>query len=153
MAKANILKQLMQTPLPSISVQKRKPYRPTKREAKSIYKILNKHCFDNQLSRPKLILKPRLRNYWGQCVGYYTETKPGTKCEIELSDKWFCLQWFITTLAHEMCHQYEHDILQRPMTHRQNFFIHRDRLAKYGIDLKTAHGQRRWFKYQNFKKC
>lgn len=153
MARQNPLKKLMKTDLPTISEQKRKPYRPTKKEAKHLYKLLNKYIFNNELVRPKLIFKSHLRSYWGMCVGYTAETKTGTRCEIELSDKWFCIQWFITTLAHEMCHQYEHDILKRPMTHRKNFFIHRENLAKYGIDLKTAHGQGRWFKYQNFAKC
>lgn len=153
MPRQNPLIKLMSMPLPSITEQKRKLYRPSKKEAVHIYNLLNKYVFNNELTRPEIHLKSHRRKYWGMCIGYDNEIKTGTRCEIELMDKFFCLQWFITTLAHEMCHQYEHDILKKPMTHRKNFFIHRAELSKYGIDLKTAHGQKRWFKYQNFKKC
>ena len=77
-------------------------------------------------------------------------------------DKWFCRQWLITTLAHEMCHQYQWDIegekrlkegKDRLMSHGPTFFQFRDKLKKHGISLKNAHGQRRWFRHQNFWKC
>lgn len=73
-------------------------------------------------------------------------------------DKWYCRQWLITTLAHEMCHQYQWDIIgeqrisggkDRLMSHGPSFFIFRDKLKDQGISLKTAHRSRKWFRYQN----
>lgn len=151
MARPHPLKELMRTPLPSISFQKRKGYRPTLREVKEIYKLLNKYVFNNQLTMPPIEIGVR-RTCWGYCEGLPFPTKRGTKCRIKLVDKWFCIQWLVTTLAHEMVHQYEWDILEKNMTHRQSFFMWREQLDKFNIDLKTYHVQRRWFRFQDFKR-
>ncbi|MEY4331818.1 MAG: SprT-like family [Bacteroidota bacterium] len=152
MARPHPLKELMKTPLPSITEQRRKCYRPSLREINETYKLINKYVFNNKLKRPPIQLKS-CRKYWGMCIGSLQEVSPGTFCKIELMDKWFCIQWMITTLAHEMVHQYEWDVLRKDMTHRQSFFIWREKLAEFNINLKTSHGQKRWFKYQDFTKC
>jgi hypothetical protein len=151
MARPHPLKELMKTPLPTISQQKRKCYRPSLYEVKQTYDLINKYVFNNRLVRPPIVLKS-CRKYWGMCIGSPTEVKSGTYCTIELMNKWFCVQWMITTLAHEMVHQYEWDVLRKNMTHRQSFFMWRDHMAKFNIDLKTYHGQKRWFIYQDFNK-
>ncbi len=151
MARRNPLRELMKTPLPLITHQKRKCYRPCIREVRHIYRLLNYYVFDQQLVMPPIELGI-CRKYWGMCYGHEKYTKKGTYCTIKLMDKWFCVQWLVTTLAHEMAHQYEWDVLRKPMTHRRNFFIWKAKLAKFDIDLKTYHGYRRWFKYQDFKK-
>jgi len=103
------LKELMATPLPPITYQKKLMYRPSLEEAIYTYN-----------------------------------------------------QWFITTLAHEMCHQYQWDVqgIERRkigkepiMSHGPSFFELRDKLKKHGISLKSAHGRKRWFKHQDFFKC
>ena len=152
MARPHPLNELMATPLPSVSVQKLKPYRPAESDVIKTYNLINRSVFENKLSRPPLKLGT-CRGYWGMCLGHQNLTRPGTWCEIKLMDKYFCVQWFVNTLAHEMVHQYEWDILDKNMTHRQSFFIWREELAKYNIHLKTAHRMTRWFKYQNFNKC
>lgn len=141
----------MKTPLPPISYQKRKLYRPKPREIKQIYSLINKYVFDDQLNMPRIHIGV-CRKYWGMCSGHEKVQRRGTYCTIRLMDKWYCVQWLITTLAHEMVHQYEWDILRKPMTHRQSFFIWKAKLAKFNIDLKTYHGSSKWFKYQDFKK-
>lgn len=151
MARPHPLKELMKTPLPTVSQQRKKCYRPSVAEVKRTYNLINKYVFNNKLTRPPIKLKV-CRQYWGQCIGSDYETRPGTFCTIEMMDKWFCVQWMITTLAHEMVHQYEWDILQKDMTHRQSFFMWRDQLSKFNIDLKTYHRQKNWFIYQNFIK-
>ena len=107
---------------------------------------------NNQLTRPPIEIGI-CRKYWGICIGEEFQTKPGTHSRIRIMDKYFCVQWFVTTLAHEMVHQYEWDIQCKDMTHRQSFFAWKEQLAKFNIDLKTSHGQKRWFKHQDFKKC
>ena len=93
----------------------------------------------------------------------------GYHCEIDvwyIYDKWFCPQWFMNTLAHEMAHQYQWDIYRwehldyhgRPMfegsgAHGPSFYMWRDRFDHYGLSLKRWHGQKRWFQHQDFTRC
>ena len=107
----------------------------------------------------------RCRTYWGYCIAKDVTPDMETNksnCIIRLSDKWYCKQWLILTLAHEMCHQYQWDInskirmkydLKPLMSHGPSFFIHKNKLARHGIPLKKALGTRRWFTYQNLFKC
>ena len=161
MPRLNPLVRMMQTPLPSITYQKRKQYRPELEEVHYIYDKVNLYVFDNELRRPPITLG-HWKGFWGECTGHEEFTNPGTYCTIKISRSWFCVQWLVTTVAHEMAHQYEWDVIgeyyedrgqERRMTHRQAFFIHRARMAHFGISLKMAHGQKRWFKYQDFNRC
>lgn len=159
---ANLL-DLMGEELPNIAYQKRLSYRTDYHEVVALYRLINRQIFNNKLEMPVIEVVPRCRKYWGMCFGGIE--KPSYRrsyCKIRLMDKWFCRQWLITTLAHEMCHQYQWDIegekrlkegKDRLMSHGPTFFQFRDKLKKHGISLKNAHGQRRWFRHQNFWKC
>lgn len=154
--------ELMNEPLPKIAFQKRMGHKTHIDEVESLYKLINESIFDNKLEMPELIVKPRCRQYWGMCFGEIDRpTESVSYCRIKLMDKWFCKQWLITTLAHEMCHQFQWDILgsdrllsgkDRLMSHGPTFFIHKPKLAEHGISLKRYHGIRRWFKTQDFFK-
>ncbi len=152
MARPNPLRRLMKTPLPSIQLQRQKPYRPNIREVREIYDLINRYVFRNQLVRPPILLGP-WKGYWGMCLGSIYPVKRGTRCTIKLVDRYFCVQWFVSTLAHEMVHQYEWDILEKEMTHRQSFFDWKDMLEYYDIPLKSWHKTGEWFKYQNIYRC
>ena len=152
---------LMQEPLPPLSHQKRLAYRTTKSEAIKIFKIINEEVFDNALSLPEIIVKSHRRKYWGMCHGEHEKIKyRKTLCWIELMDKFYCKQWFITILAHEMCHQAQWDLdgvkrleqgKDRIMTHGPSFFEYRDKLAEHGISLKKWHRRNKWFRTQSFR--
>jgi hypothetical protein len=155
--------ELMNSPLPSIGQQKRLTYRTDIREVTRLYKMLNFYVFNNSLPMPIIEVVPRCRKYWGICYGEY-ESIPYRRsaCKIRLMDKWYCKQWMINMLAHEMCHQYQWDIIGRKriakgkdplMSHGPSFFIFRDTLKKHGINLKTTHSSRQWFKHQNIFKA
>lgn len=155
------LLELMYTPLPSLTEQKRLTYRPTEREVIKIYDMLNREIFKNKLARPEIQLGIR-RQCWGICIGYYRRRKTGSYCIIKLSDKWFCIQWLITVLAHEMAHQYQWDIIgpQRErrgqeflMSHGPSFFRHRKQMFKHHIPLRVAHRRSKWFKHQHIHLC
>lgn len=151
----------MQTPLPTLSQQKRLIYRTTTKEAIQIFKVINKEIFDNALSLPNIIIKSHRRKYWGMCYGVNEKVKyRKTFCWIELMDKWYCKQWLITVLAHEMCHQYQWDMHSkgrleqgkpRIMSHGPSFFVFRDKLAEHGISLKKWHLRNKWFISQSFR--
>lgn len=156
------LREMMESPIPSISKQKRLPFRPSLAEAQYVYKLLNRDIFDNQLYMPAITLAARRRKYWGMCEGHIELQDTGSWCEIRLMDKWFSVQWFVTIIAHEMCHQYQWDI-EGPkryrkgkdflMSHGPSFFKYRKKLKQHRIPLKTAHSMRRWFKHQDLFKA
>jgi len=156
------LEEIMELPLPPIHIQRRLPYRPSKNDIRHVYEQLNWLVFDNKLRMPKLVLASNCRKYWGMCIAETSINYTGSYCTIKLMDKWFCPQWMVTTLAHEMCHQYQWDI-DGPkrarkgkdflMSHGPSFFAHRDKLSEYGISLKTSHRMKKWFRNQDLFKC
>ena len=164
MSRPNPIRYIMESPLPSITYQRRKSFRPTYSDINYAYNIINRYVFDNALKQPK-IEQGTLRKAWGYC-NWLDEERNGTSCHIKLMDKWFCSQWFLNTLAHEMVHQYQWDIYRwehldyygRPMyeksgAHGPSFYAWRDRFEHYGLNLKISFGQKRWFKHQDFTKC
>jgi hypothetical protein len=161
MARPNPIRSIMATPLPSVWIQKRKPFRPDAEFVNYAYNTLNKYVFENELVRPEIKLST-LRKTWGWCLGG-TEYEPsGSMCVIRLYDKWYTPSWFMNILAHEMAHQYQWDVLgperedcghEAIMSHGPSFFIWKDRFEHYGLTLKTAPRIRKWFRYQDFSKC
>lgn len=160
--KAN-LAELMREELPPIAYQKRLLYRTDYDEVVALYRLINKTIFNNKLIMPEIEVMPRCRKYWGMCYGSLTmPTKTKSYCKIRMMDKWYCRQWLINVLAHEMCHQYQWDVegmkrlnkgKQPIMSHGPSFFMFREKLKKHGIALKGAHSKRKWFLYQNLFKC
>lgn len=166
MQKYSPLTNLMSIDLPNRTYQKRLQYRTTTREVKYLYNLLNVEVFNNSLKIPTIEVVPNCRKYWGICIAnfiyYKFDTNGKSNCTIRLMDKWFCKQWLIATLAHEMCHQYQWDILGPKrikqgmdplMSHGPSFFIFREKLNKFGIPLKRSLAQRRWFVHQDMFKC
>lgn len=165
MARPNPIRAIMEQPLPGITYQRRKSFRPSDADVYYAYNILNRYVFDNQLCKPQ-ITQGRLIKCWGVCEWHDEQQNYGTYCTIKLSDKWFCQQWFMNTLAHEMVHQYQwdinrwdyieyygRDIHQNSGGHGPSFYMWRERFDTYGLKLKVSFGQRRWFKHQDFAKC
>lgn len=163
MARPNPIRSIMEIPLPSISYQKSLGFRPNQTDLEYAYNIINRYCFDGVLKKPRLEMGT-VRQAWGYCIWEKTPQTAGSYCKIRVMDKWFCPQWFLNTLAHEMVHQYQWDVYrwerydQGLMTdiagaHGPSFFAHRERFAHYGLYLKTFHRMRKWFKYQDFTRC
>jgi hypothetical protein len=162
MARPNPIRAIMEAPLPSITYQRRKSFRPSHADIKYAYNICNRYLFDNRLRVPELSQGTR-RETWGFCSWEEDYDHTGSYCKIALMDKWFCPQWFIQTLAHEMVHQYQWDIHRfeecngkmdkRSGAHGPDFFMFRERFDYYGLHLKQWYGQKRWFQHQDFRKC
>lgn len=153
---------IMSENLPNISYQKKMGYRTNNNEVENLYKLINQTIFESKLIMPEIEVRGRCRQYWGVCFGEIEKPNEShTYCRIRVMDKWFCKQWLITTLAHEMCHQYQWDIIGEErknqgkdplMSHGPTFFIYRPKLAEHGISLKKYHGMRRWFRTQDLFK-
>jgi len=154
---------LMSAPLPSIGFQKRLSYRTNKKEVKELYSIINEEIFNNELPPTKLEVRSHCRGYWGVCIADgFSNKKKRSQCIIRVSDRWYCRQWLINTLAHEMVHQYQWDIYSKErfhqgkdpiMSHGPSFYVFRDQLKEHGIVLKKSIGITRWFKFQTLNKC
>ena len=104
------LEKLLATPLPCPSQQRRKPYRPREQEIRRVYSLLNRAVFNGVLRRPE-IKTGRETNALGWCIGMRSPTKSRSGCIMRLTDKWFSVHWLIFVMAHEMCHQYQWDII------------------------------------------
>jgi hypothetical protein len=165
MARPNPIRSIMAQPLPSITYQRRKSFRPTNADVTYAYHIINRYVFDGVLTKPT-VEQGRIPKCWGTCYWLEQEQRNGSWCRIKLVDKWFCPQWFMNTLAHEMVHQYQwdidrwdhidyygRDIHQNSGGHGPSFYTWRDRFKHYGLNLKISFGQKRWFKHQDFTKC
>jgi len=50
----SILKSIMERPLPKITYQKRKMYRPSRDEILYTYRLINLYIFDNILAMPEI---------------------------------------------------------------------------------------------------
>jgi len=158
---SSTIRAIMENPLPAVWHQKRLSYRTSLDEVIYCFHFLNREVFYNTLPVPEFEVKARCRDYWGYCFGYGADDHK-SNVVIRLSDKWYCRQWFITTLAHEMVHQYQWDVigkerikrgLQPLISHGPTFFVFREHLANHGISLKTSHSTQKWFKHQNLFKC
>jgi hypothetical protein len=155
----------MTAELPSITSQRRKEFRPNSAEITYAYNLINRVVFRNQLRKP-FIKTGRVNHAWGMCNWHDQEQYNGTFCELWVADKWFCPQWFLNTLAHEMVHQWQWDVYRfdylaeygRGMNedgggHGPSFYQWRDEFKYYGLHLKGWYRTKKWFKYQNFSKC
>ena len=164
MARPNPIRTIMATPLPGITYQRRKSFRPADADIIYAYNIINKYVFDGVLRRPSL-QQGTLRKAWGYCSWEHQEQQNGSWCNIQIMNKWFCPQWFMNTLAHEMVHQWQWDILRwdhleigKEMyigsgAHGPSFFQWRDRFDYYGLNLKRFHRMKKWFAFQDFTRC
>ena len=155
------LEDIMNFPLPGLTFQKKLMYRPTIRDVHHVYDLLNEYVFRSELNKPYIEIAGYRRKYWGMCIGHYDLQSTGSYCDILLMDKFYCPQWMVAIIAHEMAHQHQWDVESpkrlykgKPgiMSHGPTFFRFRDKLKKYSIPLKTAHSMRRWFKNQDMFK-
>ena len=170
MARPYLITQYMTAGLPTVSIQKRLPYRPEPREVDALYRAINRRIFDNALTQPEIILG-QLKKCWGRCSWEDTQQrkgswgKTGTWCKIDLMDKYISPQWFCSVLAHEMVHQWQWDIYRwdhlrdfgREMywdsgAHGPSFHLWKPALAEWGIPLKISHSQKRWYCSQDLFK-
>lgn len=155
------LTEIMNIPLPPLHLQRQLRYRPSYEDVEHVYDQLNTLVYDSQLKRPIFEMLPRRRIYWGMCYGELEPNQYGSYCILRLMDKWFCPQWMVMILAHEMAHQYQWDIEGPPrlaegkevlLGHGPTFFKFRDKLHAQKIPLKRIHSMGKWFKYQDLFK-
>jgi len=106
------------------------------------YDMLNQYVFDNGLD-PCPVTVRRTRGYWGMCDGRVVDDECRTN-EIILTKRYPFKAMFINTLAHEMVHQFQWDVLSNErleqgkppiMSHGPSFYAWRPALKEYNIIL------------------
>lgn len=150
----------MNEPVPEPKLQRTLPHKPTLNEVHSLYKLINVSIFNNKLSLPVIEFISDNHTHWGMCYGDAEKVKyRNTRCRIEIVDRYYCRQWLVTILAHEMCHQYQWDIIgaereqiskNRLMSHGPSFFMFRDNMKAHGITLRRQYHIDKWLDRQIF---
>lgn len=119
-------------------------FEATQEFALETYEMLNRYVFDNGLE-PCPITVRRIRGVWGMCDGR-VEGDEFRVHEITLTKKYPFCALFVATLAHEMVHQFQWDVLSNErwqegkdpiMSHGPSFFAWRPALDEYNIPLTT----------------
>ena len=120
-------------------------YETNESETIDSYDLLNRYIFDNGLERPSFNIK-RTRGYWGMTDGRMNiEDEKFFVQEIILTNKFPHKAMFIATLAHEMIHQFQWEVLsperhaqgkESIMSHGPSFFAWRKVLSEYMIPLR-----------------
>ena len=127
-----------------------KAYRPTLPVAQSWFRTLNRGLFGSRLVEPPIHIG-RLMGDWGRCSADWDnrKTPKGTynqrvipydkatiKYCIELHSKFPSWKDFIETLAHEMVHLYQMQVMEDPYSnHNENFYSFKSRFKTHGLTL------------------
>ena len=130
-----------------------KAYRPTLPVAQSWFRTLNRGLFNGRLIEPELIVK-NLHHDWGRCIANWDNRKcragtynqnviPYAKADIEyrleLHSKFPKWKDFIETLAHEMVHLYQMQVMEDPYSnHNKNFFAWKNKFKLAGLGLSRC---------------
>ena len=125
-------------------------FKPTPVMAAHWFRKLNTMLFDNKLRGVVIHIK-NLHHDWGRCVADWDNRhcRKGTfdqrvipyhKTEvfyrIELHAKFPKWKDFIETLAHEMVHLYQMQVLKDPYSnHNENFYAFRNKIKSCGLRL------------------
>ena len=125
-------------------------YKPNPLVAAHWYRRLNQLLFNNRLSGCEIQIK-KLHHDWGRCVADWDNRhcRKGTfnqriipfyKTEvffrIELHCKFPKWKDFIETLAHEMVHLYQMQVMKDPYSnHNEKFYSFRDKFTQVGLRL------------------
>lgn len=146
----------MQTPLPSKNKQRKMLYSPNIREVRNIWDMLNTEVFDGCLTKPSINLRSLPKEY-GWCIGFIEEESGRHYSKLKLANEFFCVQWLVMILAHEMSHQYQWDVtsiykpdatVDEKMSHEGSFFCFKDKLALFDIPLQVHYNVNEWFTNQ-----
>ena len=125
-------------------------FKPTPVMAAHWFRKLNQMLFDNRLRGVEIRIK-KLHHHWGRCVadwdnrhcrkGTFNQRiipyhKTDVFYRIELHAKFPKWKDFIETLAHEMVHLYQMQVLKDPYSnHNENFYAFRNKFTAVGLRL------------------
>ena len=112
-------------------------FKPRTIKIPSVYKILNREIFNNQLKNPKITIR-RMHG----ALGLFEFNPYATKyCyRITIHNKFKNFQEFVEILGHEMVHYYQKLVLkQNSAKHNKQFYSFRKKFKKLGLNLKRIY--------------
>ena len=112
-------------------------FKPRAIKIPSVYKILNREIFNNQLKNPKITIR-RMDG----ALGLFEFNPYATKyCyRITIHNKFKNFQEFVEILGHEMVHYYQKLVLkQNSAKHNKQFYSFRKKFKKLGLNLKRIY--------------
>ena len=112
-------------------------FKPRAIKIPSVYKILNREIFNNQLKNPKITIR-RMHG----ALGLFEFNPYATKyCyRITIHNKFKNFQEFVEILGHEMVHYYQKLVLkQNSARHNKQFYSFRKKFKKLGLNLKMIY--------------
>lgn len=112
-------------------------FKPRAIKIPSVYKILNREIFNNQLKNPKITIR-RMHG----ALGLFEFNPYATKyCYIiTIHNKFKNFQEFVEILGHEMVHYYQKLVLkQNSAKHNKQFYSFRKKFKKLGLNLKRIY--------------
>ena len=124
-------------------------FKPTTQQAYQWFRVINKGLFNGRLPMVSLQVK-RLHKDWGRCVANWDNRKTPkgrfnqkvipyhvpVEHYIELHCKFPKWKDFIETLAHEMVHLYQMQVMKDPYSnHNEKFYSFRDKFTQVGLRL------------------
>ena len=112
-------------------------FKPRAIKIPSVYKILNREIFNNQLKNPKITIR-RMHG----ALGLFEFNPYATKyCyRITIHNKFKNFQEFVEILGHEMVHYFQKLVLkQNSAKHNKQFYSFRKKFIKLGLNLKRIY--------------
>ena len=112
-------------------------FKPRAIKIPSVYKILNREIFNNQLKNPKITIR-RMHG----ALGLFEFNPYATKyCyRITIHNKFKNFQEYVEILGHEMVHYYQKLVLkQNSAKHNKQFYSLRKKFKKLGLSLKRIY--------------
>lgn len=112
-------------------------FKPRAIKIPSVYKILNREIFNNQLKNPKITIR-RMHG----ALGLFEFNPYAAKyCyRITIHNKFKNFQEFVEILGHEMVHYYQKLVLkQNSAKHNKQFYSFRKKFKKLGLNLKRIY--------------
>lgn len=135
MTKASISKSKLAKALNCPKAARKNKYFPSLDEARRWHRTINREIFDNQLQSFVEIEIRRRHGCYAEYEGEKTSDGEYYTSMISLN-KWFLSKkHFISTIVHEMVHQYQWEHLNE-LTHGKSFFAWQPKLEKYGMKLQ-----------------
>lgn len=109
-------------------------YKPTIREIRIWFGVLNTLIFKNKIQKFRYITIHYRRQQVASCHGYYDTPR---FCNLEINPRFRDFKTFLKVLIHEMVHSYQFINQEREMSHGRYFFNWKKRIEKHGLSLET----------------
>jgi hypothetical protein len=112
------------------------PYRPTIKEVRLWFAIINELIFNGKVPKFKYIFIKHVRGQLGACLPFEGDNR---FCNLEIEPEYKDFSVFLAILAHEMVHCYQWVILKRNASHGKYFWKWAKKFKKQKLPLNIRY--------------